>query len=191
MFSVTMERIEWSEIVWTCLLLLASVVETITVMAIFGWNLAVLFFFVGGVGVFKCSMIVLNLYDRPGEEYKWAGRGTKCAEQIFSEAFAIALRCILPLNIGYAVILACWSLYYYGWRRVYLRHYDIGAWEVFVSVPMQLFMYSCLSPYDTGNDHDNGLSGLTALYGLVLPVLRYYSYAAPELLPSLSKELLV
>ncbi|CAH9069563.1 unnamed protein product [Cuscuta europaea] len=185
-----MERREFSEILWTCLLLLASVVETITVMAIFGWNLEVLFFFVGGVGVFKCGMIVMDLYDRPDQEYKWAGRGRKCAEQIFSEALPIALRCILPHNIRYGVILACWSLYYYGWRRVYLRHYDMGAWEVFVSVPMQLYIYSCLSLDDAGNHRDNVLSIMAGLLGLCLPCLRYYSYAAPEL-PSLSKELLV
>ncbi|CAH9139629.1 unnamed protein product [Cuscuta epithymum] len=181
-FSFDMERRELEVRLWRCLLLVVCVLEFTMVMDIFGWTLDVLLFVGANIEIWKC--IVTHGFcvsDLAEEKYTLMGRDFKCALELFFGGLAMAVSYILPYNIEHAAVLACWSLQLYGWSRL-SGYYDLGAWEVFVTVPMQAFMYCFFAGMmnkEMSNNNRLLLSAMALGFWGSLSIYRFRTYTPP------------
>ncbi|CAH9069567.1 unnamed protein product [Cuscuta europaea] len=176
-----MERRELEARLWRCLLLVVCFVEFTMIMDIFGWKLDVLLFVGANIEIWKCMLTIQFCVVPVEEKYGLMGRTVKCALELFSVGLAMAMSYILPYNIEHAVVLACWSLQFYGWSRL-LGCYDLGAWEVFVTVPMQVFLYCFFAGLMNKEMSSNNRFLLSAMaLGFLgsLSIYRFRTYTPP------------
>ncbi|CAH9060265.1 unnamed protein product [Cuscuta epithymum] len=178
-----MERREFEVRLWQGLLLVICVLEFMMIMDIFGWTLDVLLFFGANIEIWKCTLTLGFFVRDPVEEkYRLMGRDFKCTLELFFVGLAMAVSYILPYNIEHAAVLACWSLQLYGWSRL-SGYYDLGAWEVFVTVPVQAFLYcffAGMMSKEMSNNNRLLLSALALGFSVSLSIYRFRTYTPPQ-----------
>ncbi|RAL51302.1 hypothetical protein DM860_010804 [Cuscuta australis] len=111
-----------------------------------------LLLFVEALEPLKC-FLAMYLATGPPKEYKLMGRKMRCATDILPVGFAMALGFIYPNHMECVFVLTCWTVQCYIFGIWWGVHNIISAWNILVTMPVQLFSFWFVATKIANTDH--------------------------------------